>query len=158
LSNAFKFVPDGGRVRCRLRAEGGEAVAEVEDSGPGVPPELREAGFERFRQADAGANRPHGGIGLGLAISPEVVGLHKGKIRGGGARGGGALCTVRLPLSAAAGVTPAAGAAADPAAGERARQALEELRARPEGPPPAAPPDRPLVLVVEDNPEMRQFV
>jgi len=49
LSNAFKFTPDAGRVRCELRSEDGRAVLTMEDSGPGVPEALREAVFERFR-------------------------------------------------------------------------------------------------------------
>jgi DNA-binding NarL/FixJ family response regulator len=54
LSNAFKFTPDAGRVRCELRSEDGRAVLTMEDPGPGVPEALREAVFERFRQAEGG--------------------------------------------------------------------------------------------------------
>jgi signal transduction histidine kinase len=50
LSNAMKFVPDGGRVRAGLCVEGDGVVLSVEDNGPGVPVALREAIFERFRR------------------------------------------------------------------------------------------------------------
>src|SRR3954454_7375088 len=79
LSNAFKFTPQGGAVRLRLRREGGRAVFTVEDTGPGVPPAQREAIFERFRQVEGGTNRRHGGTGLALAIVKEFVGLHGGE-------------------------------------------------------------------------------
>src|SRR5262249_39353017 len=49
LSNAFKFTPDGGTVRCHLGAADARATLVVEDSGPGIRPEQREAIFERFR-------------------------------------------------------------------------------------------------------------
>ena len=57
LGNAFKFVPDGGRIRCSLPHSAGELTIAVDDSGPGVKPELREAIFERFRQGDGGISR-----------------------------------------------------------------------------------------------------
>src|SRR6185436_9244700 len=61
LGNAFKFVPSGGRVRCSLRQSPQEITIAVDDSGPGVRPELRQAIFERFRQGDGGINRSAGG-------------------------------------------------------------------------------------------------
>ena len=91
LSNAFKFAPDGGRVRCRLTRSDSDVTIAVDDSGPGVRPDLRQAIFERFRQADGGSNRTRGGTGLGLAIAKEFVELHRGRIEAldsdlGGAR------------------------------------------------------------------------
>jgi signal transduction histidine kinase len=55
LSNAFKFTPAGGCIGVRVRARGDRAVVEVEDTGPGIPPRMREAIFQRFRQLDAPA-------------------------------------------------------------------------------------------------------
>jgi len=104
LSNAFKFVPDGGRVRCELRAESKVAVIAVQDNGPGVPPELREVIFERFRQWGEGFTRPVIGTGLGLSIAKEFVELHGGSIKVSEATGGGALFEVELPLAAPPGV------------------------------------------------------
>ncbi len=80
MSNAFKFVNHGGTVRCKLETEGNNMVLSVEDSGPGVKPELRQAIFERFRQGDGSANRQFAGTGLGLAIAHEFVEMHKGAI------------------------------------------------------------------------------
>lgn len=73
LGNAAKFVPRrGGRIEvCLFERDGGLAV-QVRDNGPGVPADQRERIFERFHQAEAGAQRP-GGTGLGLPISRQIV-------------------------------------------------------------------------------------
>jgi len=80
LANAFKFVPAGGRVRCALRQSAREVTVSVDDSGPGVRPELRQAIFERFRQGDGGIDRKVGGTGLGLAIAKGIAEAHGGRI------------------------------------------------------------------------------
>jgi PAS domain S-box-containing protein len=171
LSNAFKFVPDGGSVHCELWVEGNRAVVAVQDNGPGVKPELRELIFERFRQGDDHSSRRFGGTGLGLAIAKDFVALHGGTITVDDAPGGGALFSVRLPLTApaaVAGVPPAARESADRE--DVARQTLDELRrhriaadagrapAHGPGDPAVATEERPLVLVVEDNHEMNRFI
>ncbi|MDP9348973.1 MAG: sensor histidine kinase, partial [Gemmatimonadota bacterium] len=98
LSNAFKFTPEGGRVKCELRlAEDRLALLSVRDSGPGVRPELRRAIFERFRQGDGGSNRHFGGTGLGLSIVKDFVELHGGTTGVTDAPGGGALFLVEVP-------------------------------------------------------------
>ncbi len=163
LSNAFKFAPDGGAVRLRLHREGDHAVFAVEDTGPGVPPEHREAVFERFRQVEGGTTRRHGGTGLGLSIVKEFITLHGGTVRADEAPGGGAAFVVAIPMGAPgeprddATGAGAAEAAYDPDLG---RQAVEELRThRPgRGPGDAPAGAAPLVLVVEDHPEMNAFV
>ena len=156
LSNAFKFTPDGGSIRFSLRAEHGSAVFTVEDSGPGVPADRREAIFERFRQLDGSTTRRHGGTGLGLAIVKEFVRLHDGEVNVGDAPAGGASFAVRIPLSAPAGVEVTRTAELDE---EMGRHAADELR-RHVGGQLSRPsrPDAPLVLVVEDNREMNAFV
>lgn len=163
LSNAFKFTPPGGVIRCRLEVTAGgssapgQAVLTVADSGPGIPPEMREAIFERFRQADGGVTRSHGGTGLGLAIVRDFVRLHRGTIAVESAEEGGALFRVTLPLTAPAGTKVRTEPDA-PVDGDRARQTLAELRAQVEVVPSEQPGERPTVLVVEDNPEMNRFV
>jgi signal transduction histidine kinase/DNA-binding response OmpR family regulator len=165
LSNAFKFTPPGGSIRCTLRAYGGEAHLEVADSGPGIAPELREVVFERFRQLDGGATRCFGGTGLGLAIAREFVELHGGSIAVSTAPEGGALFTVRLPLRAPDAAMPD-GAMIDErplderVAGDAARQVIDELRPiqAPARPAADSAEDAPTILVVEDNVEMNDFI
>lgn len=157
LSNAFKFAPDGGRVSCLVRADEKYARVTVEDNGPGVPPELREAIFEPFRQGEEGSARRFAGTGLGLAIVKEFAALLDGTIRVGDAPGGGALFELTLPLLGPPNVKVEASAGEAPLS-EESRQAVEELRSHP-GTAQALPAGgKPLVLVVEDNQEMNHFV
>jgi signal transduction histidine kinase/CheY-like chemotaxis protein len=164
LSNAFKFTPPNGRVRCSVRAaaEGGApvAVVDVADSGPGVPPEHRDAIFERFRQADGGAARRFGGTGLGLSIAKDFVELQGGRISAGEAPEGGALFQATLPLKAPDGVEIRALRAGPATEAEAAalQEMLQELRSPVAGVSSVEAGDEPLVLVVEDNPEMNRFV
>jgi signal transduction histidine kinase len=95
IDNALKF---GHVARLRLRAVDGQAVLTVEDDGPGIPPELREAMLEPFARADASRSRETGGAGLGLAVVRNLVGAHGGAIAIGGSASGGARVTVTLPV------------------------------------------------------------
>ena len=80
LSNAIKFTPEGGTVRLRLHRAGSHVAIEVTDSGEGIEPEFLPHVFERFRQAETGTRRRHGGLGLGLAIVRHIVELHGGNV------------------------------------------------------------------------------
>ncbi len=161
LSNAFKFVPAQGRVRLALRQEGDRALLTVDDTGPGVKPEQRALIFERFRQAESGDTRRFGGTGLGLSIAKDFVELHGGSISVGEAPGGGARFTVSIPLRAPEGarVGFSLGGSGLAAVAAMARPSVEELRAPPaKAMGPAGSNASHLALVVEDNPEMRQFI
>ena len=91
--------------------------------------ELRQAVFERFRQADGGSNRKAGGTGLGLAIAKEFVEMHKGRIEVLDSDLGGARFQVTLPL-----VRLASGGTVNPTAAEASLDRtmldglIEELR------------------------------
>lgn len=157
LSNAFKFTLDGGRIDLRLWADGGEAILTVEDDGPGVPPDVREVIFEPFRQGEGGASRRHGGTGLGLFIVKEFIALHGGTVGVSEAAGGGALFRLSLPLRSPAAALAAPAAEIDP---HLQRQVLDELRplVHPLPERMAAEVTAPLILVVEDNPDMNAYV
>jgi PAS domain S-box-containing protein len=100
LSNAFKFTPDSGWIRCRVEATGaGRVLLSVQDSGPGVDPELRTEIFDRFHTGRAGGGES-GGTGLGLAIIKQFAELHGGTVTLMDASAGGALFQVELPQSA----------------------------------------------------------
>jgi signal transduction histidine kinase len=161
LSNAMKFVPDGGRVRVAVEADGSRVALVVEDDGPGIPDALREVVFEPFRRGDDDTTRRFGGAGLGLTIAKEIVERHGGRIAVGDGIDGGARFTVELPHTAVPR-EPAADAAPTAARAdldEVARQTTAELR------PPSAPAavtdgdgTHGLVLVIEDNVEMSRFL
>ena len=80
LSNAIKFTPKGGRVDVKLARVDALVELSVTDSGEGIHPNFLAHVFERFRQADATVSRAHGGLGLGLAITRQLVELHGGSI------------------------------------------------------------------------------
>lgn len=165
LSNAFKFTPERGRIICSMELRGDQTVLKVEDSGPGIPAEMRDVIFERFRQVDSSSSRRHGGTGLGLTIAKEFVALHNGSIVAGQSRLGGALFSVHLPVKAPAGVEVIRQAVDVSIREDETSGAIEELHRDQttvwvasdeqemsrEGRPP-------VVLVVEDNPEMNEAI
>ncbi|MEV4014429.1 HAMP domain-containing sensor histidine kinase [Nonomuraea angiospora] len=67
-------------VRVRVHAEEDQAVLEVQDDGPGIPPEQREAVFARFTRLDEARARDAGGAGLGLPIARDIAHLHGGTL------------------------------------------------------------------------------
>ena len=73
LSNAIKFTPEGGTITLSCRADGEFAVVEVSDTGIGIAAERLESVFDPFVQVDRALNRPHDGVGLGLAISRDLA-------------------------------------------------------------------------------------
>ena len=81
LGNAVKFTPSGGEILVQARESGGLATIDIIDSGPGVPPEEREAIFEAFFRGRAGAFGRAEGTGLGLAIAREFTEAHGGRIQ-----------------------------------------------------------------------------
>jgi signal transduction histidine kinase len=100
LDNAVRHTPPGSRIDLRLHGAGRDAVVEVGDDGPGIPPGLREEIFGRFTRGEGPADtaaRPSGS-GLGLAIVRAVATSHGGSARVSESESGGALFTVRIPL------------------------------------------------------------
>lgn len=73
LENACKYCPPGSRVTIRTRRMARSIRLEVEDNGPGIPPEQQERIFERFYRVDVGRSRELGGAGLGLSIVRQIV-------------------------------------------------------------------------------------
>jgi signal transduction histidine kinase len=109
LDNAVRHTPPGSTIEMRLRPAGRDAVLEVTDDGPGIPPDLRKQVFDRFVRADGPADTAtRGGSGLGLAIVRAVAASHGGTVEAGESARGGALFRIRLPLAKAErGITSA---------------------------------------------------
>ena len=99
MSNAVKFTGRGGSVRVRLASRPQHLQLDVVDTGIGIDPAFLPHLFERFRQADAGFTRELGGLGLGLAISKQLVEMHGGTIvAASDGEGRGATFSVMLPI------------------------------------------------------------
>jgi two-component system sensor histidine kinase TctE len=77
IDNAVRYTPGGGSVTVRVRRDGGQALLEVEDTGPGIAPAERPRVFERFYRI-LGSSVP--GSGLGLAIVREIAQQHGAEV------------------------------------------------------------------------------
>jgi two-component system OmpR family sensor kinase len=102
LDNAVKHTPNGGLVSLHGEVEGGWLAIHVEDTGPGIPEDDLSRIFERFYQVDkarqGGKDR---GVGLGLAISRQIIEAHGGRLAAQSALGKGSRFTVQLPIAKA---------------------------------------------------------
>jgi two-component system CheB/CheR fusion protein len=99
LNNAIKFTPSGGRVDVRLTKDEQWIELSVADTGKGIEPDFLPRVFTAFSQADASSTRSFGGLGLGLAISKELVELHGGIITAHSAGPGhGSTFVMKLPV------------------------------------------------------------
>ena len=99
VGNARVHTPPGTPVEVRTFRDGEQAVLEVADAGPGMPPEVAERAFERFYRADPARSRHRGGSGLGLAIVKATVDAHGGTVSLRTAPGQGTTVRVELPPS-----------------------------------------------------------
>ncbi len=97
IDNAIRYTPPGGRILLRARAEETHVALEVQDTGPGIPPEILPHIFERFFRGDPA--RTGGGAGLGLAIARALVEAMGGTITVESQVGVGSVFTVHLPRS-----------------------------------------------------------
>ncbi|WP_189415915.1 hybrid sensor histidine kinase/response regulator [Cellvibrio zantedeschiae] len=100
LNNAAKYTPAGGQIELITEQDGNTAVICVKDNGVGIVPEMISKIFELFTQAGKTLDRAQGGLGIGLAISKQLIELHQGTITAeSDGHGKGAQFTIRLPLS-----------------------------------------------------------
>jgi signal transduction histidine kinase len=99
LSNAARYTPPGGRIEVGVRRDVGQAVIEVADTGMGIAEEDFTRVFSRFWRADEARATTSGGLGIGLAVTREIVERHKGTIGVSHHTGGGSVFTIRLPLA-----------------------------------------------------------
>jgi PAS domain S-box-containing protein len=98
VTNALKYSPDGGEVRCIVRREDDRATLIVSDQGLGIAPEAQGQLFRPFSRA-ASTARDIGGTGLGLYITRELVERHGGTIALSSVPGQGTVFRVSLPLA-----------------------------------------------------------
>jgi signal transduction histidine kinase len=166
LSNALKFTLEGGAVAVRLDVEPPAeadapptAVVEVEDTGPGVPEDQQDPIFERFSLSQS-QDSDAAGTGLGLALAHEFAEMHGGTIDLDSTPGRGSTFAVRLPLPVVE-----ADAVDDPTEDD----VIASVPATPSGngestldesvtDAPAPESDRPVLLVAEDNADVRAYL
>jgi PAS domain S-box-containing protein len=176
LSNAFKFTFEG-EITVSLHQVGDAAELEIRDTGTGIPTDEIPRLFERFHRVENARGRTHEGSGIGLALVSELVRLHHGSIVAASELDKGTKFTVTIPLGSAhlppdqivatAAVPAAIGASPYleealrwlPDASEAAAGLRETISDAPPLPSPTASDERrPLVLVADDNADMRQYL
>jgi PAS domain S-box-containing protein len=176
ISNAFKYTKQGRiAVRVRARASAGTFELEVADTGCGIPAAELPKVFERFHRIDGHAGRTHEGSGIGLALAQELAQVHGGSVAVTSAPGRGSSFVVSIPL----GRTHLAEdrvAESEPRAPTSEVDAFvdEALRWLPDASADSdftgvhqildvrgwtdAAADRALILVADDNPDMRDYL
>jgi two-component system sensor histidine kinase BaeS len=106
LENCARYIDQGGTLRIRCHVIDSNVMIELEDSGPGVPPDVLPHLFERFFRVESSRTRSHGGAGLGLAICRSIVEAHGGAITASQGQLGGLLVRVSLPRTGSAERSP----------------------------------------------------
>ena len=94
IHNATDAMPEGGKIKVRIRLDGAELVTEIEDTGSGIAPEVAEKLFQVF----VTYGKAHG-TGLGLSICRKIVEDHHGRIWARNQPGGGAIFSFGLPVA-----------------------------------------------------------
>ncbi len=139
LSNALKFTSQNGSVRLVAEVvENRELILEVHDTGIGIPEEQLSKLFDRFYQVDDTATRAFEGTGIGLSLVKELTDLMGGSITVRSTLGEGSVFRVELPISMVL------------TSGELAIETEKMVTETLEG--------APIILVVEDNAELRSFI
>jgi two-component system OmpR family sensor kinase len=131
LANARIHTPEGTGVHVRVRSFDGQAILEVADEGPGLPPGEEGLVFERFYRADAARARTGAsqGTGLGLSIVAAIVAAHGGRVSAGSPPNGrGAYFMVALPIAPPPPAEPAADFGARSGEEEEVAEAQSEVR------------------------------
>src|SRR5206468_4484347 len=99
LTNAAKYTDPGGTITLTVEPAGGEAVVRVRDTGIGIAADMLPKVFDLLVQVETAADRPQGGLGIGLTLVKRLVELHGGSVEAdSGGPGRGSEFMVRLPV------------------------------------------------------------
>ena len=160
ISNALKFVTSNGEIKVSLTTRNASAEIRIKDTGIGIPTDRLLHIFDRFYQVDGSASRKHEGTGIGLALTKELIELHKGSISVASKEGEGSEFIILLPTGSQ-------------------KTGTEEYTARPteytlqmnnngengsaetkskDAVSPAGNGKREIILIVEDNSDVRSYI
>jgi len=156
LSNAFKFCADKGKVVFSADIEQNDLIMEVSDNGIGIPQKQLPFIFDRFYQTDGSHTREYEGAGIGLALSRELITLMHGNIDVMSDLDHGTTFTVTIPVKriSEAALTENAEKKKDLPSIEIQKRQLSEGSSN----GGKVQPNVPIILIVEDNADMREFI
>lgn len=163
LSNAYKYTLNG-EITVTLSEKEGKVILSVTDTGVGIPQAELPHMFDRFHRIENTAGRSYEGTGIGLSLVKELVLLHKGEISVTSREGEGSTFTVQIPAitADAEAYTTAAAPATEEARDAIYLQEVQSLQERQRHPVSAMPASKsanlPLVMVVDDNADMREHI
>ena len=125
LTNAARYTPEGGEIEVEVATKGDRCIVTVADNGHGIEPELLPRIFDLFVQGRQGPDRAGGGLGVGLALVKNLVGLHGGSVSATSAGPGrGSVFKVTLPLAGSASTAAGRDAEVVPAPASRRARVL----------------------------------
>ena len=164
LSNAFKFTPTGGEIKVKLEIvkweieqhthKNSQFQISVSDSGPGIHPDDLPHVFDRFFQTSRPDKPAEGGTGIGLALCHEYAQLFDGKISVKSKLGEGSVFQVVFPVAVVESKVLAAGG---PEPEEAPIVHFLKNSKNTSVPKPSGKP-KPAILVVEDNPDLQDYI
>ena len=158
ISNAFKFTPEGGEIKVNLNIINSAAEIRIKDTGIGIPSDRLPHIFDRFYQVDSSASRKHEGTGMGLALTKELIELHKGSISVKSRDGEGSEFIILLPLGdfKIEKAEPAKLQPANPLNFNKFSAQIKNEKIRKPG--SRVSENHEIILVVEDNPDVRNYI
>jgi signal transduction histidine kinase/DNA-binding response OmpR family regulator len=170
LSNAFKFTPEGGKIivdfgmpKVELKTNSKIATISISNSGPGIPAERLDKVFDRFYKADESYTKDSEGTGIGLALTKELVELHHGEIKVKSEAGKGATFTIHLPLGKKHLLPEEIIPEPTEISSKTEMDSIEfepllSSETKVETTSHQGVKDSPTLLIVEDNPDMRDYM
>ena len=162
MSNAFKFTPEMGKITVTITLEENDRVViSIIDTGCGIPEDRLGNIFDRFYQVDGSSTREHEGTGIGLALTKELVELHKGKLAVKSVVDKGSEFILTLPVESNVSDYAREEISTDVEISEvKTPPAIDETELLTE----AVYPDRPavegrkIILIIEDNDDVRSYI
>ena len=153
LGNAIKHTRPDGHISVSVRQEGPSAILTIVDDGEGIPKEKLPFIFDEFYKGSESGS----GTGIGLALVKAVAELHHGSVHVDSTPGAGSTFTLRLPL-VQKGATMAEGRDASAFTEQYEETYAREDTAKEEAASRVSESDRPTILVVDDNADLRSFI
>lgn len=162
ISNAFKFSPEGSRVQITIKEQDSDVVISIKDNGPGIPKEEQAHIFERFYQVDEKRRGIQPGTGIGLSLVHELITLHKGTIELISEKDKGAEFLIRLQKGNGHlnehEVIPSSSIGTYRTQSNKTSEFNDNVSSDHKTQKEAHDEDRPRLLIVEDNAEIRAYV